>query len=433
MIDLLRGVLGTDRSNPLSEFVRDGDTVLIKPNMIRQNHLYGDGWEQVITHGTLIAAVADLCCEALGSAGRLVIGDGPQNDADFGEIRRVLGLDDLVARHERASGRRIELIDFRVEKWERGPDGVTTRKVPLPGDPRGFVEFDLGDRSAFVEDRDYYGADVDFRETQRHHRGGVNRYLMSRTPLEADVLINLPKLKTHKKTGVTLSLKNLVGIHGDRNYLPHHVMGTPRAGGDEYPDASPMNELQGLATRALKGVLARQGGTGGPLARVIKRMGYRFFGSNVDVVRSGNWHGNDTTWRMVLDLNRLLFYGDARGALSDSIGPRRYLSIVDGIVGGQGDGPLAPDPRPCGLLVGGTNPVAVDCACARLMGFDAARIPMLRNAFSHDRLPLAGFSHGDIVVRSNRAAFDGPLDGIRKEDVLPFEPHFGWKGHIELQ
>lgn len=431
--ELLRGMLGSDAANPLRGFVKEGDTVLLKPNMIRQSHLYNESWEQVVTHGTVIRAVADLCCEALNGTGRLVIGDGPQNDADFDAIRRILGLDELEDHYGRELGRKLDVYDFRVEKWLRGVDGVTTEKIPLEGDPHGSVEFDLADRSEFAEDHDYYGADADFHETQRYHSGGANKYLLSRTPLEADVLINLPKLKTHKKTGVTLSLKNLVGIHGHRNYLPHHVMGTPRRGGDEYPDDSLLNEVQGLATRALKRVLARQGGKGGPFTRAVKNLGYRFFGSTEEVVRSGNWYGNDTTWRMVLDLNKLLFYGDAHGALSDEMNSKKCLSIVDGIIGGEGNGPLAPDPRPCGLLIGGINPVAVDCVCATLMGFDIAKIPMLRSAFSINRLPLVDFSDQDIDVHSNRDEFNRPLNHIRKEHVFRFEPHFGWKGHIELE
>ncbi|MBM3307265.1 MAG: DUF362 domain-containing protein [Candidatus Eisenbacteria bacterium] len=432
VLDVLRGVLGTSDANPLRGFVAPGDTVLIKPNMIRQSHVHDESWEQVMTHGTVIAAVAELCCEALAGRGRVVIGDGPQNDADFDAVRAVLGLDALQERCRAEYGCDLSICDFRVERWIRGLDGVTTERVALTGDPRGFVPFDLAERSEFVKDRDYYGAESDFRETQSHHSRGVNRYLLGRTAVEADVFINLPKLKTHKKVGVTLSLKNLVGIHGHRNYLPHHVMGTPRRGGDEYPDASLLNELQSAATMALRRTLARRGGTGGRLTRAIKNLGYGFFGGTEQVVRSGNWHGNDTAWRMVLDLNKLLFYGDSTGAVSDTMRPRRYLSIVDGIVGGEGPGPLAPDPKPCGVLIGGRNPVAVDCVCARLMGFDTGKIPMLGNALGITRLPLAAFVERDIAVRSNREAFDRALLDIRIEDTFRFAPHFGWKDHIEL-
>lgn len=431
--ELLAGVLGSDAGDPLGGFVEEGNTVLIKPNMIRESHLLNESWEQVVTHGTVIGAVVDLCHRALKGTGRIVIGDGPQNDADFDAIRGVLGLDQLRDHYQRELGYTVDIYDFRVEKWVRGADGVTTEKIALEGDPHGFVEFDLADRSEFVEERDYYGADADFRETQQYHSGGANKYLLSKTPLEADVFINLPKLKTHKKTGVTLSLKNLVGVHGHRNYLPHHVMGTPRRGGDEYPDASFFNEVQGFATRALKQVLTRQGGKGGPFIRAIKNLGYKVFGSTDEVVRSGNWHGNDTTWRMVLDLNKLLFYGDLRGALSDTMNARKYLTIVDGVIGGEGNGPLAPDPRPFGLLIGGINPVAVDCVCATLMGFDIGKIPKLRNAFSMTALPLVDFSREDIEVRGNRGELNGPLRQIGKEHAVHFEPHFGWKGHIEIE
>jgi uncharacterized protein (DUF362 family) len=68
----------------------------------------------------------------------------------------------------------------------------------------------------------YSGADYDPGPTTSHHRGGRNEYLLSETVLRADLVVNLPKLKTHKKTGVTLALKNLVGINGDKNWLPHH-------------------------------------------------------------------------------------------------------------------------------------------------------------------------------------------------------------------
>ena len=64
---------------------------------------------------------------------------------------------------------------------------------------------------------------------------GHNDYLLSETVLSADLVVNLPKLKTHKKTGVTLALKNMVGINGDKNLLPHHSVGSIAAGGDEYP------------------------------------------------------------------------------------------------------------------------------------------------------------------------------------------------------
>ena len=59
-------------------------------------------------------------------------------------------------------------------------------------------------------------------------RRGRHRYLVARELIEADVVFNVPKLKTHKKAGVTGALKNLVGINGHKAYLPHHRKGGVR-------------------------------------------------------------------------------------------------------------------------------------------------------------------------------------------------------------
>lgn len=95
------------------------------------------------------------------------------------------------------------------------PGGVVVGRRTLEGDPRGYVVYDLGDASEFrghAGAGHYYGADYDAAEVNRHHTGGRHEYLIARSAVEADVLISLPKIKTHKKAGVTLSLKNLVGI-----------------------------------------------------------------------------------------------------------------------------------------------------------------------------------------------------------------------------
>ncbi|MCH7871146.1 MAG: DUF362 domain-containing protein [Planctomycetes bacterium] len=146
-------------------------------------------------------------------------------------------------------------------------------------------------------------------------------------------------------------------------------------------------------------------------------------------VRSGNWYGNDTTWRMVLDLNRILMYADSQGTLHGHA-VRRFFSVVDGIIGGEGNGPLDPTPKKVGVIVVGGNPVAVDLACVRLMGFDCGRIPIVQRAFDEHSLPLVGFGLDDVVVRSNDPNLTGAC-GAAYDPVLAFEPHFGWKGHIE--
>ncbi|MCA9472751.1 MAG: DUF362 domain-containing protein [Nitrospirales bacterium] len=54
-----------------------------------------------------------------------------------------------------------------------------------------------------------------------------------------------------------------------------------------------------------------------------------------------------------------------------------HFSIVDGIVGMEGDGPIMGTPKPMGVLAMGRNLTAVDATCARLMGIDPYKVPYL--------------------------------------------------------
>ena len=40
-------------------------------------------------------------------------------------------------------------------------------------------------------------------ETIRHHHDDVQEYMISQTVLSSDVIISMPKLKVHKKTGAS--------------------------------------------------------------------------------------------------------------------------------------------------------------------------------------------------------------------------------------
>ena len=77
-----------------------------------------------------------------------------------------------------------------------------------------------------------------------------------------------------------------------------------------------------------------------------------------------------------------------------------------------------------------TDPVAVDMVCARAMGFDWRKIPILLHASRDNVLPLSVSGPDRIEVASNDEGLAGPL-----EELTPlhrFRPHFGWQGHIEL-
>ncbi len=59
---------------------------------------------------------------------------------------------------------------------------------------------------------------------------------------------------------------------------------------------------------------------------------------------------------------------------------RPDFAIVDGVVGMQGDGPTQGEPKPCGVLLLGDDPVAVDATCARIMGLAPEKIDYLAKA-----------------------------------------------------
>ena len=86
-----------------------------------------------------------------------------------------------------------------------------------------------------------------------------------------------------------------------------------------------------------------------------------------------------------------------------------------------------------GLIIGGSNPVSVDCVAAKLMGFDHHKIPSLARAFGVGSFPLADFNYDDIAISSRSIeSYNGRLVSLPADSCFHFEPHFGWKGHIEL-
>ena len=129
-------------------------------------------------------------------------------------------------------------------------------------------------------------------------------------------------------------------------------------------------------------------------------------------VIDGSWEGNNTLWRTILDLNRILFFADRGGALRGAP-QRRYLTIVDGIVAGEGEGPLGATPVRAGLLIGGFDPGLVDGIASQGMGFDPARIPLVRESLGGVLLPGGRLDEVEHLV-------DGPAPGYL------FKPPRSW-------
>ncbi len=430
---------GSREWNPLGDLVERAGHVVLKPNFIRHWNPSPEGSiESVITHGSILRAALDYAWRAVGSDGRVSIAEAPQMDCDWDEIRRVVGLDALERFYREEVGLPISVVDLRREAvvFE---DGIIVERRALAGDPAGYRVVDLGRRSSFADsglDPDRFrGADYDPGPTGEHHRDGKNEYLLSETVLSADLVVNLPKLKTHKKTGVTLALKNLVGINGDKNWLPHHCVGGVDQGGDEFPGASLLDRARSRATEIARPFLARGKGVG--LFRLARQLEAGTRGE--DFIRAGNWHGNQTTWRMCLDLNRCLYYSDREGIRLDADGPVRHvLTVLDGVVAGEGEGPLAPTDRPLGAIIAATDPVAVDLVAIRLMGFDEQFIPKVRTAMADEDMRVTCVRDaGQVRVYRHAGREDrdeAPLEALGLDAIEAdgaFVAHPGWRGHIE--
>ncbi|HSW50108.1 MAG TPA: DUF362 domain-containing protein, partial [Bryobacteraceae bacterium] len=383
---------GTPRWNPLVDFIVPGSRVVLKPNWVLHYNQSGCGLDCLLTHISVIEAVLEYV--ALARPGPVIIGDAPIQGCDFEALRIATGIDERMARF-RERGLRVELCDFRRTVLP-GADPGSPRMETGRGMER-YVLVDLGKESLLEP----IAADsARFRVTMydpdalaRSHSPGRHQYLIAREVLEADTVISLPKLKCHKKACLTGALKNLVGINGNKEYLPHHRKGGSGDGGDCYPGRSwvkrQAEEAADAANRRSAGWRQRLlSEASEALLRVAARLG-----GDEDI--EGSWYGNDTVWRTVLDLQRILKYASAGGEMAPEP-QRRVVHITDAIVGGEGEGPLAPTPVASGFLTGAVNPAAAEWINARMMGFDPDRIPLVREAFRAYPYPLANFSPGEI-------------------------------------
>jgi uncharacterized protein (DUF362 family) len=421
----LAAALGwADRSRgPFAGVIAPGATVLIKPNLVLHENEGPWGIEPLVTDAALIRAATEAALQA--GASRVTVGDAPIQSCDFARLLDRNGLAEWGRAMAGQDPRFKGIRDFRRTTCVL-THGVRVAAENLQPEDQ-FVLFDLG-RDSLLEpitrdDGAFRVTWYDPRLMARTHARGRHQYLIAKDVLDADVVINLPKLKTHKKAGVTCALKNLIGINGNKEYLPHHRIGGAASGGDCYPDDSYVKRaLETIAdwrnqTRSRAGGLVYYALTFA-LTRILRARGDR-------LGYEGSWSGNDTIWRTCLDLNRILLYGRVDGGMAEQP-QRRVLHVVDAVVAGQGDGPLAPRPLPLGMLFGGNNAAAVDWVAAHLLGYDARQVPLVREAFGRFKWPLASFAPSDVSLAGDFRQRDG-WAALAELDV---EHPIGWRNAV---
>ncbi len=395
-LELDKDHLGSRSWNPLAGLIAPGNKVFIKPNLVRETSGIGRDVNAIVTHASVIRPIADYVHLALEGRGEIVIGDAPTSEADFHIVTNRNLLQPTVGYLKglyQSAMFDIKLMDLR---YARGVEEEFPQYDPLG------IEIDLG-RQSFLDpltDREMANLTYLYEDNTfmaKAHNRQSHKYRIAREFLESDVVIGVPKLKTHFKTGVTLNLKNLVGIVTNKAYVPHLRKGPPSRGGDELPDRS-LTEKVAATVRQHKNDWTRAGlYLCANLAR--DKIGFtRRIEARHRVVRppQGCWAGNDTIWRVALDLNRIMVFAGKDGVMG-TLPRRKAFCIIDGIIGGEKNGPLQGLEKPAGVLIGGHNPCAVDLAATRLMGFDQEKIPLLKNAGREDWL----FRKGPVAVVSN--------------------------------
>lgn len=262
-IDLLGGI---------RSYVKEGARVLLKPNL-----LSGRAPDMAITtHPIIMKVVIQLVREA---GGRPFIGDSPAtfpfaNSGGIDKIAAITGIKGV------ADEMGIELAAFDEAIAVKGPQGAI------------------------------------FKEHE-----------IAKEVIDADLVINLPKLKTHSQMVLTCAVKNLFGcVPGARKVQWHYKAGIDRL----------------------------------------------YFG------------------RMLVELAQIV---------------NPILTIVDGIIGLEGDGPgSSGSPRHIGLIVAGTDCSVVDLVISRIVGIDEDLLPTIIAAKEQgiikglDMIDLLGEPIDDVMV-----------------------------------
>jgi uncharacterized protein (DUF362 family)/NAD-dependent dihydropyrimidine dehydrogenase PreA subunit len=228
----------------MQRFVRPGMRVLLKPNLLNDAGLE----RATTTHPVVVRAIAELVQEA---GGEVWIGDSPAGP--IANNRRVLRAAGMVAVAEHLD---VQMVPFEQMVWKR-------------------VQAPNGGAAGSGRSLDYF---------------------IASPVLEADLVIDLPKLKTHVLTLYTGAVKNLYGVvPGTRKREPH-----------------------------------------------LRAPGVRDFSP------------------VLVDLLEFV---------------RPRLSILDGVIGLEGDGPgVGGDPRVYGLLAASTDAVALDAVIAQALGYRPGQV-----------------------------------------------------------
>jgi uncharacterized protein (DUF362 family) len=418
--------LGTAAWNPLGRYIEPGNRVFLLCNFASERRA-GEplaDYRSRCSHGSVIRALADYILIAVGGQGNVTIGNAPVQFTHWEAVLKDTEMQPVFDFY-RSTGAPVQPRDLRLYVTEGNWWGVI--KSVERRDEQAGIHVYLNQDSLFDEldcqhPNRYRAMNYDPRRTQSFHSHGHHEYVINRHILESDVIFHAPKLKTHEKVAISCVLKGMVGTVGHKDSLPHHRYGSPQLGGDEYPTEGdrPMRWATAWHERSEQ---TRPDSALGSVMRVTYKVFRRLIRPWSPVV-DGAWWGNDTAWRMVVDLARISTYADATGQMQ-SFPCRTHIALTDGIIAGEGEGPESSTPVHSGVLALSDNLVAADYVNALMMGYDPERIPMIGRAACLAKYPLVSSDPRNEPVRLNGRDYRvSDLPGL---EPIRLKPPDGWK------
>jgi uncharacterized protein (DUF362 family) len=350
--------IGTEKWNPLKDFIKEGNTVLIKPNLVRHKNPSPFGsLKSIITNVSTLRPIIDYTIKALKGTGKIIIADAPVQGCNFEKLLKKSKLGDLIKMYNSA-GNNLLLLDLRKNQ----NDKIKT------------VNIDLGENSYFCDNdnkfKKYLVADYSDRIMEKSHYVNHHEYISSDTVLNSDVIINVFKPKCHRIAGITASMKNLIGTISKKECLPHYAEGSISENGDEYQNFS---NYRKFLYRLFKNsnILIK------PFQLIVKSFNQLI--PKASVIR-GCWYKNDTIWRTILDVNNVIDYSNSNGTINFKKKKRIVFNLGDMIISGEKNGPLHPRDKYTGCLIAGFNRFSIDKTVCKMMGFNEKYIKYLKKS-----------------------------------------------------
>lgn len=421
--------------NPLGQWIKKGDRVFILPNLVmhRRENESKENFLGKCSNGSVLRPLLDYAFKAAGDIELISYGNASLQACQYDTVAEETGMVEVADFYQKTlGGPFVGPYDLRGIICQRGRFGDVQNVREQ--NKAEHIAIDLG-KDSFLDEFfqssrgpvEFRVGDYDHRETMAYHGRGKHVYVINKRLLDADVIISLPKLKTHQKVGITCALKGTVGAIARKECLAHHRKGGPAEHGDEYTYSTlPKKVTSDLIDKASRSI---NNWYSTPLQITSKIMAHLLCRVSKDIM-GGAWYGNDTAWRMALDIARILRFGRPDGTLADTP-QRQHLALVDGIVAGEGEGPLRPQAKHMGVILFGSDICWVDYVCALVMGFDPRKIPLIKNSFKKMRYPLTDNSNNNVQVLLNGSEIKPGEIGTALQGC--FMPTRGWLGHIESE